>query len=124
MTHPLLLLAAAFMAGLAVAHSLLGEKWLIGPLVAEETRAGLLVRSRFALRVLRFAWHLTSVAFLGLAAPLVVYAFAAIDAPARLALRLVGASLLVMGAVVLASSRGRHLAWPFFLGAGAIAATA
>ena len=124
MPQPLLLLAALFMVGLAIAHSLLGERWLLQPLLAEGARAGLLAKSRFARRVLRFAWHLTSIAFLGLAAPLAVYAFAAIDPTARLALRLVGAALILMGALVLASSRGRHLAWPFFLGAGAIAAAA
>lgn len=122
MLHPSLLVAALFMVGLAAAHSWLGERVLLGPLLAPEARAGLLAKSGFARRVLRFAWHLTSIAFIGLGAPLAVYAFAEIDPTARLALRLVGASLIVMGLTVLATSRGRHLAWPFFLGAGAIAA--
>ncbi|MBK9082741.1 MAG: hypothetical protein IPL88_12015 [Rhizobiales bacterium] len=124
MTHPSLMLAAVILTGLGVAHSFLGERLLIGPLTSEAGRAGLLAKSRFARDVLRFAWHLTSVAFVGLAAPLAVYAFAEIDAPARLALRLVGASSIVMGAVALVSSRGRHLSWVFFLGAGALAASA
>lgn len=124
MLHPSLLLAALCMFGLAVMHSYLGERWLLGPLLAEGGRAGLLAKSRFARRVLRFAWHLTSIAFIGLGAPLAVYAFATIDPTARLVLRLVGASLIAMGATVLTSSRGRHLAWPFFLGAGAIATAA
>ena len=84
----------------------------------------MLAKSRFARDVLRFAWRLTSVAFVGLAAALAVYAFAEIDAPARLALRLAGVCSLVMGAVALVSSRGRRLSWVFFLGAGALAAAA
>lgn len=124
MSAPFLMIGAVIMTGLAVVHSWLGERRLIGPLLAPEMRAGLLARSRFARRVLRFAWHLTSVAFVALAAPLAVYAFAPVDAPARLALRLIGVGLLTMGVITLASSRGRHLAWPFFMGAGAAAVAA
>lgn len=123
MLHPALLAAAIILVGLALAHSWLGERRLIGPLLAQ-AREGMLARSRFARQTLRFAWHLTSVAFVGLAAPLVVYAFHQIDDGARLALRLIAACAFVMGAIALASSRGRHLAWPFFLGAAALTATA
>lgn len=121
MTNPALMIAAVFLAGLAVVHSWLGERILIGPLLAPETRAGMLARSGFARSVLRFAWHLTSVAFLGMAAPLVVYAYASVDDTARLALRGVAAASIVMGVAVLAAGRGRHWAWPFFLAAGALA---
>lgn len=121
MLNPALMFGAVCLCGLAVAHSILGERWLIGPLTAPATRSGMLARSGYARLVLRFAWHLTSIAFVGLAAPLAVYAFAPVDWTARLMLRLVAATSIAMGGVTLAISRGRHLAWPFFLGAGVAA---
>lgn len=93
---------------LAIAHSGLGERELLRPLFAREWDLG--IPRDAAERILRFAWHLTSVAWLGLAA---------------LAL---GVSLwMVLAAVAFSSGlaifvmlRG-HLAWPIFF-AGALAA--
>jgi hypothetical protein len=123
MLHPSLFVASLILVGLALAHSWLGERRLIGPLLAD-ANGGMLTRSRFARQVLRFAWHLTSVAFVGLAAPLAVYAFHDVDGAARLSLRLAAVCFVAMGALILWSSRGRHLAWPLFMGAGALAALA
>lgn len=124
MSAPQLMIAGLFLLFLAAAHSWLGERRLIGPLTARSTRSGLLAHSPFARRVLRVAWHLTSLAFLGMAAPFLIYAFAPMEASARLSIRLIGTITLLMGATALAASRGKHLSWPFFFAAGLLAITA
>jgi len=99
------LLSAACLLLLAGAHSVLGERLVLAPLFAAEWREP---APRWAMeRLLRFAWHLTSMAWVALAAVLV-------GAP-------VGASVAVLGlssaAVVFVMLRG-HLSWPLFLGVG------
>jgi len=68
MSDGLLCTAAILLAITAFAHSLLGERRLIGPLLAR--REGVLA-SDLARVVLRFAWHLTSVTWAVLALILV-----------------------------------------------------
>jgi hypothetical protein len=88
---------------LAIAHSALGERELLRPLFAREWDIGI---PRVAVeRILRFAWHITSVAWLGLAA-------LALGASAWLVLAAVA---FVSGLVIFVSLRG-HLAWPIFFG--------
>lgn len=107
-----LLVAATLTFGLGAAHSWLGERELIGPLLAPQTRAGLLADSGFARRVLRFAWHLTTVAWWGIAAALAMLALMPIDPQGRVALIAIAATFLATGFLILVTSRGRHLAWP------------
>jgi hypothetical protein len=115
-------LALASLAILAVAatHSILGEIKLIGLLVAPATRAGLLAKSEFARQVLRFAWHLTTIAWIALAGELAVVASGS-DAR-RGALVVCALAFLETGLVTFAASRGRHLAWPAFLLIAALSA--
>ncbi len=115
MTHTTLLTAAALAFGIGVVHSWLGERWLIGPLLAPGRRQGLLEKSEFARRALRFAWHLTTVAWWGPAAMLAWLATAPLDGTGRAVLAITAMMFLITGAVTLAVSRGRHLAWPVFL---------
>jgi hypothetical protein len=122
MTHACLLAAAGLTALIGLIHSWLGERRLIGPLLAPATRRGLLRESRFARGVLRYAWHLTSLAWWGFAAIFVVLAPAPLAPPGGRILAILAATFLLTGLVVLISSRGRHLAWPLFLGIAAAAA--
>jgi len=109
-----LLLAAVLTFLVGAVHSWLGERKLIGPLLAPEGRQGLLARS-WARRVLRFAWHLTTVAWWGSAATFAALARGPLGAQGRLTLEVASVTFLVTGVIVLVSSRGRHLAWPAFL---------
>jgi len=109
-----LLLAAALTFLVGAVHSWLGERKLIGPLLAPEGRQGLLARG-WARRVLRFAWHLTTVAWWGSAATFVALARGPLGAQGRLTLEVASVTYLVTGLIVLVTSRGRHLAWPVFL---------
>lgn len=120
-----LLVAAVLTFGVGLAHSWLGERKLIGPLVSPETRAGLLAQSGWARRVVRFAWHITTVAWWGIAALLVALAFSPLETQGRYALFAIAVIFGASGVLTLVTSRGRHLAWPVFLAvAGLSLATA
>lgn len=95
-------MATGVLVVLAVAHSWLGEAGILGPLLAQDWSID---EPRWAVeRILRFAWHLTSLAWLALAAILAGGAILPVIAI------LCGVSaLLVFGML-----RG-HLAWPLFL---------
>jgi hypothetical protein len=116
-----LLVSAGLTALLGIVHSGLGEARLIGPLLAPENRTGLLARSGFARSVLRFAWHLTSIAWWGLAAILAALALAAPGRSEAAVLAVIAVTLGSTGLLILAISRGRHLAWPVFLLAAGLA---
>jgi hypothetical protein len=80
----------------------------------------LLGGTEFTKQVLRFAWHLTSVAWLGFGALLLALAAGPPD-PATLR-AIVAATFGAHAAITLASSRGRHLAWLAFLAIAVLAA--
>lgn len=98
--------------GLAIAHSVLGERYILGRLLRRADLPHLLGDDWFTRRVLRFAWHLTSVAWCGLAAALIL----AGAGPAGRGVRQAVAITFLLSAVITAGfSRGRHLAWVGFL---------
>lgn len=98
-------LAASGFVLLAVAHSILGETDILRPLFAAQWETEL---PRWGVeRILRFAWHVTSIAWLGLAALI-------LDAPL---LATIGVVALTSALLVFVMLRG-HLAWPLFLLAG------
>jgi hypothetical protein len=111
-----LLYAAALCAlGLGVAHSILGELYILKPLLA---RGGL---SDFRTRTVRLAWHVTSIAWFGFAAllmllvqPLMTYRSVAL---------VVAVTYFGTAVFTLFVSRGRHLAWPVMAFIGGVAYT-
>lgn len=111
----MLLAAALLIFLLGATHSWLGERKLIGPLLSPERRAGLLDRSVFARRVLRFAWHLTTLAWWGFAALLWAQAQFPLEQQGRTTLTIIATTFFISGVATLIVSRGRHLAWPVFL---------
>jgi hypothetical protein len=114
--------AAALTLIVGIAHSWLGERLLLGPLLAPASRSGLLRDSRTARRILRFAWHLTTLAWWGLAAIFLALAGAPLTAATRHVLAVLALTFLLTGSVILLSSKGRHLAWPAFLAIAGAAA--
>ncbi len=111
-----LLLAAALAAGIGAAHSYLGERYILIRLLRRQDLPRLFGSDRFTKRTLRFAWHLTTVAWWGFAA---IFALMASTAPGPEAWRQVGAigsaAFGVSALVTLVGSRGRHWAWVVFL---------
>ena len=105
--------------GLAVAvgaaHSYLGERYILMRLLRRGDLPRLFGSDLFTRRTLRFAWHLTTVAWWGLAALLLVAARSP-DPISRTALGgIVAGTFLASALVTLLGSRGRHLAWVVFL---------
>ena len=108
------LLSAALLCWvLGAAHSWLGETRLLHPLLAE--RAGMLARSRFAGSTLRWAWHLTTIAWCGLGAILAALALSPAAFQIRAMLIALAATFLATAAVIALSSRWKHFAWPLFM---------
>lgn len=120
MIRPTLLTAACLLLAIGIVHSWLGEVRLIAPLLGPEGRQGIL-RHKFSRGVLRFAWHITTLAWWGFAAVLVALAMSPVTDQGRVILTIIAATFFVTGFIVLVASRGRHLAWPVFLAIGALA---
>ncbi|MEO5922145.1 MAG: hypothetical protein ABIQ01_13480 [Pseudolysinimonas sp.] len=113
----MLYVAAALMAILAVGHSIIGERKLIGPLAHRDDLPRLFGGTRFSAATLRFAWHVTSVLGLGFAAVLLAFA---LGASGDVIVSVIGWTLIVSGLLPLIATRGRHLAWVVFFAAGAL----
>jgi len=71
--------------------------------------------------VLRFAWHLTTIAWWGAAAVLALLALGPLAGSSGAVLIAISATFAITGAVTFASSRGRHLAWLAFLAIAVLA---
>jgi len=75
-----MLYVAAFLAfAVGIAHSTLGERYILVRLFRRTELPMLFGDTRFTIRVLRFAWHLTTIAWWGFAAILVLLATRCID---------------------------------------------
>jgi len=99
-------------------HSVLGERYIIVRLIRRDNLPRLLGGTEFTARTLRFAWHITTIAWWGFAAILILLArqsFTLQNLSLILAL-----TFLATGAVTLIISRGRHLAWIVFLFIGCV----
>jgi hypothetical protein len=108
------LYAAAFLAlVIGVAHSFLGERYILVRLLRWPELAKLFGNPGFTSRTLRFAWHVTSVAWWGFAAILALLARPPVSVHSISLI--VGITFLITSATVLVGSRGKHLAWPLFL---------
>ena len=108
----LLWAAAILMVATAIVHSVLGERRLIGPILALDSD----VTTRpLARAVLRFAWHFTSV-LIALTALLVAWP----ETP-RMLILVTGAVYLAVGLFDAGMTRGKHVGWPFLAGAGVLA---
>jgi hypothetical protein len=115
----LYLLAALLCAALGVAHSYLGERFILLRLFRRPDLPKLFGGTEFTTRTLRFAWHLTSLAWWGSGALFFLMAQGPISSSAVAATLAV--VFLLSGGITLVASRGRHLAWPVFLVIGLIA---
>ena len=112
--NPLLGTAATLAILTAGAHSYLGERYLLVRLFRRTDLPKLLGGTEFTKRTLRFAWHLTSIAWLGFAALLVSLGRDGGGTFSELSWVICG-TFGVSSLVALVGSRGRHLSWVVFL---------
>ena len=115
----LLYLAAFLATGIGIAHSYLGEHYILLRLFRRDDLPKLFGSSEFTTRTLRFAWHLTTIAWWGFAVILVVLANAPVTT-STIGL-VIGCTFLVHFVIALVGSRGKHFSWPVFLAIGVLA---
>lgn len=108
----LLFVAALLTFAVGLAHSILGEKYILMRLFRRQDLPQLFGGSTFTARTLRFAWHVTTIAWWGFAAMLLLASRDALSTGNTL--QILAVTMLVTSAYVLVASRGRHLAWPVF----------
>jgi uncharacterized membrane-anchored protein YitT (DUF2179 family) len=97
------------MVATAVIHSVAGESRLIGPALASQSGVFAIAQSR---KVLRGAWHLTSLFMLLTAA---VMAWPQTDLQLK---ALIAGVWLAIGLYSLISTKGKHVGWPTLTIAG------
>lgn len=114
MTQATLLFVAALLTfAVGLAHSVLGEKYILMRLFRRPDLPKLFGDATFTARTLRFAWHLTTIAWWGFGALLVLASRGLLTTGNTLLV--LAATMAATAAIILVSSRGRHLAWPVFL---------
>lgn len=109
----MLLLALALLIATGLAHSYLGERYLLIRLFKRDDLPKLLGSAAFTVGTLRFVWHLTTVAWWGLA--YLVFAAWSGTVGRDQVLMVIGVTSLVSAAFPLYFTRGRHLSWIVFL---------
>lgn len=111
----LLIVGAVLAMLLGIAHSYLGERYILVRLFRRSNLPELFGSDAFTKQTLRFAWHLTTIAWVGLASILLLIAI--IDSSGQLSavLKAISLTFFVSSFVTLIATRGRHLAWIIFL---------
>ncbi|MBA7598535.1 MAG: hypothetical protein GH143_06455 [Calditrichaeota bacterium] len=110
-----LTIGAVLAFGIGLAHSYLGERYILIRLFRRGRLPHLFGSDDFTRRTLRFVWHAMTIAWWGLGAVMVVYAAGQIDQPGRAALAVVALTFLITAVVTLVITRGQHLSWVVFL---------
>lgn len=109
----LLYLTALLLGGIGIAHSYLGERFILQRLFRRGDLPVILGGTEFTRNTLRFAWHLTTVAWWGFAVLLVMLAHPPLSP--QLVARTIASVFAIHFLVALIASRGRHLSWVVFL---------
>ncbi|CAN7189838.1 hypothetical protein LJR143_000390 [Pseudoxanthomonas sp. LjRoot143] len=115
----MLLAAAALIFLVGLAHSVLGERYILVRLFRRPDLPALFGGTWFTVRTLRFAWHLTTVIAWGLAAMLLQLDRLPDAAGRGIAITL-AITLFLSGLLPLLFTRGRHLAWVVLFAAGVL----
>lgn len=109
--------AAALITILVLAHSFLGERYILIRLFRRGELPKLFGDTTFTQRTLRFAWHITTVLGLGFAVLLVQLEQ---DRGEPALTTTLGWTLLISGLLPLVHTRGRHLSWLVLFAAGGL----
>lgn len=114
-----LLIAAAVLAAIGIMHTVVAEwkgerrlVWQIQQLTLFESDDA---KDRLAKRIVRLAWHATSLVWCGCAVVLAYVAFVEATGPIIAVVRILSAVFLLHSVLSLAIARGRHASWLGFL---------
>ena len=109
----MLLVAAALIFLTGCAHSVLGERYILVRLFKRGDLPKLFGGTEFTQGTLRFAWHITTVAWWALALLLVLVHRGALSTTSVLSV--IAGTALVSAALPIVFTRGKHLSWVVFL---------
>jgi hypothetical protein len=109
----MLLIGTILLLIIGIVHSYLGEKYLLIRLFRRDDLPKLLGSDWFTKRVLRFAWHLTTLAWWGFAAILYVLSTPSENVKSEI-LVITSVVFALSGIISFLFSRGKHLSWLFF----------
>jgi hypothetical protein len=112
----MLQVAAVLIVFLGIAHSVLGERYILTRLFRRNLPE-LFGGQEFTRDTLRFAWHLTTL--LAFALGTLLWLLAGSPAP-ELLVRVLGGFLVASGFLPLVMTRGRHLSWMVLFAAGGL----
>lgn len=115
----LLYLAAFLAVALGVAHSVLGERFILMRLFRRKDLPKLFGSAEFTIRTLRFAWHITTVAWIGFGVLLLHLGRG--DLSRSDTLHIIAATCVASGLLPLVITRGKHLSWLVLFVIGGIA---
>jgi hypothetical protein len=113
----LLYVAAALIFLVGLAHSFLGERYILVRLLRKSDLPKLFGDDTFTRQTLRFAWHVTTVTWWGIAVLLIV--LAKDRATLNDVANVIGVTLLICGLLPLIMTKGKHLSWVAFFLIGA-----
>lgn len=108
--------AAVILFIVGIAHSYLGEKYILIRLFRNPLPK-LFGDDTFTKQTLRFAWHLTTLAWWSMSALMILVAIDKFSTNSLIIV--IGNYLATCALIALVASKGRHLSWLFF-GASAI----
>jgi hypothetical protein len=110
--------AAILLFLLGLAHSVLGERFILVRLFRRDNLPKLFGGTEFTTRTLRFAWHITTVAWWGMA--LLLWQAASRGLTQESVLTVLGYTIILSGVLPLVITRGRHLSWIVLFLAGGL----
>lgn len=108
----MLITSALLIIFLGLVHSYLGERYILIRLFKRDLPK-LLGSDWFTKRVLRFAWHLTTVAWFGLAGILFILSTPS-EYVHKQILIVIAIVFLVSGLLSAVFTKGKHISWLFF----------
>ncbi|MDP2575731.1 hypothetical protein Q8W40_26310 [Vibrio penaeicida] len=103
----------------AFAHSYLGERYILIRLFRRDDLPKVLGNDEFTKKTLRFAWHVTSIAWLGFAAILLVTVQSTFSK--EMIGQIIAVTFFIHFLIALFGSKGRHLSWIVFLAISVLA---
>ncbi|GJI94147.1 hypothetical protein RugamoR57_08650 [Duganella caerulea] len=115
----LLYFSALLAVVVGLAHSILGERYILIRLFRRDNLPQLLGGTAFTTGTLRFVWHEVTVALFGFAALLLQLAEGRLSAASTA--QAMGWTLIAAGVLPLVFTRGRHPSWIVLLTIGVIA---
>jgi hypothetical protein len=114
----ILYIAAFFAFAVGVAHSYLGERKILDPLIKRGNLPKIRGSEKTTARTIRIAWHVTTILFWVVGVVLIFLARNALNFQSMSAI--LAGTFLPLGVLSLIASRGRHVSWlPFLIIGGA-----